>query len=86
MNLNKTGADGTIGLALGERIKFVTRASVDGDGDPAQDAHKSAERDGYEVRMQEMEARVNILSHGQSTKDVLSDVIHVWLVLQRSGL
>ena len=25
MNFNKTGADGTIGLALGERIKVVIR-------------------------------------------------------------
>ena len=26
MNVNKTGADGTLGLALGERIKVVIRA------------------------------------------------------------
>ena len=36
--------------------------------------------------MQEMEARVNTLSHGQSTNDFLPDVIRGWLVLQRSGL
>ena len=63
--------------------------SVDGDGDTAQDAHSWSdreERDGYEVRMQEMEARVNVPSHGQSTKDFLFDVIRGWLVLQRSGL
>ena len=33
-----------------------------------------------------MEARVNILCHGQSAKDFLKDVIRGWLVLQRSGL
>ena len=66
-----------------------TYESVDGDGDTAQDAHSSSdreERDGYEVRMQEIEARSNIPSHGQSTKDFLPDVIRGWLVLQRSGL
>ena len=63
--------------------------SVDSDGNTAQDAHSWSdreERDGYEVRMQEMEARVNVPSHGQSTKDFLFDVIRGWLVLQRSGL
>ena len=63
--------------------------SYDGNGDTAQDAHSwsdHGERDGYEVKMQEMEARVNIPSHGQSTKDFLPDVIRGWLVLQRSGL
>ena len=35
--------------------------------------------------MQAMEARVNITSHGQSTKDFLPDVISGWLVLQRSS-
>ena len=44
------------------------------------------ERDVDEVRMQEMKARVNIPSHGESTKDFLPDVIRGWLVLQRSGL
>ena len=57
MKVNKTGADGTMGLALGERIKVVTRTrAFDGDGDTAQDAHSWSdreERDGYEVRMQE---------------------------------
>ena len=65
-----------------------TYESVDGDGDTAQDAHSWSdreERDGYEVRMQEMEARVNNPSHGQSTKDFLPDVFRGWLVLQRSG-
>ena len=33
-----------------------------------------------------MEARANIPSHGQSTKDFFPDVIRGWLVLQRSGL
>ena len=33
-----------------------------------------------------MERRVNITSHGQSTKDFLPDGIRGWLVLQRSGL
>ena len=33
-----------------------------------------------------MGRRVNIPSHGQSTKDFLPDVIRGWLVLQRSGL
>ena len=59
--------------------------SVDGDGDTAQEAHSWSdreERDGYELRAQDMETRVNIPSHGQSTKDVLPDVI----LLQRSGL
>ena len=36
--------------------------------------------------MQEMEARVNTPSHGQSAKDFFSDVIRGWLVLHRSGL
>ena len=66
-----------------------TYESVDGECDTAQDAHSWSdreERDGYEVRVQEMEARVNYPSHGQSTKDFLPDVIHGWLVLQRSGL
>ena len=44
------------------------------------------ERDEYERRMREMESRVNIPSHGQSTKDFLPDVIRGWRVLQRSGL
>ena len=39
-----------------------------------------------ETRIQDMEARVNIPSGGQSTKDFPPDVIRVWLVLQRSGL
>ena len=45
--------------------------SVDGDGDTAQEAHswpEHEERDGYEVRMQDMEARINLPSHGHSTK------------------
>ena len=66
-----------------------TYESVDGDGDTAQDPHSWSdleERDGYEVRMQEMEASVNNPSHGQSTKDYLPHVIRGWLVLQRSGL
>ena len=71
MNVNKTGADGTFGLALGERITIVmrTRALTD-DGDTAQEAHSWSdreERDGYELRAQDMETRVNIPSHGQST-------------------
>ena len=52
--------------------------SVDGDGDTPQETHSCSdheERDGYEVRMQEMEARANIPSHGQSLKDFLPDVI-----------
>ena len=36
--------------------------------------------------MQEMEARFNIHSHGQSTNDFFPDVIRGWLVLLRSGL
>ena len=36
--------------------------------------------------MQEIEARSNIPSHGQSTKDFLPDVILGWFVRQRSGL
>ena len=66
-----------------------TYESVDGDDDPARDAHSRSDRgehDGYEVRMQEIEARVNIPSHEQSTKDFLSNVIRGLLVLQRSGL
>ena len=63
--------------------------SVDGDGDTAREAHswsEHEERHGYEVRMQEMEARVNIPYHRQSSKDFFSDVMRGWLVLQRSGL
>ena len=51
-----------------------TFKSVDGDDDTAQDAQSWSDReecDGYEVRVQEMEARVKIPSHGQSTKDFL---------------
>ena len=33
-----------------------------------------------------MAARLNIPSHGQSTKDFLPDVICGWFVLQRTGL
>ena len=33
-----------------------------------------------------MEARVHFPSDGESTKEVLPDVIRGWLVLQRSGL
>ena len=52
--------------------------SVDGDGDTAQEAlswSEHEERDEYETRVQEMESRVNIFSHGQCTKDFLPDVI-----------
>ena len=35
---------------------------------------------------QAVDARVNIPSHGQCTKDFFPDVIRGWLVLQRSGL
>ena len=66
-----------------------TCESVGCHGDTAQDEHPWSdreERDGYEVRMQEMEARANIPSHGQSTKDFLPDVILGWFVRQRSGL
>ena len=63
--------------------------SVDGDGDTAQEAHswsEHEERDVHEVRVQEMEERVNMPSQGQATKDFLPDVIRGWLVLQWSGL
>ena len=61
---------------------------VDGDGDTAQEAYswsEHEERDGHAERMQDIEARVNIPPHGQSTQDLLIDVIRGWLVLQRSG-
>ena len=67
MKINKTEADGTIGLALCERIKVVIRdtfESVDGDGDTAQKAHSWSDReehDGYELRNG---SESNIPSHG----------------------
>ena len=33
-----------------------------------------------ETRMQEMESRVNIPAHGQSSRDFLPDVMRGWLV------
>ena len=66
-----------------------TCESVDGDDDTARDAHSWSdreERDGYEVRLQVMEARVSIPSRGRSTKDFLPDLIRGWLVVQRPGL
>ena len=66
-----------------------TFESVDGDDDIAREAHSWSERekrDEDEAPMQEMEARVNIPSHGQSTKDFFPDGVRGWLVLQRSGL
>ena len=64
-NVNKTGADGTIGSGAWRTNEGCdAHESVDGDDDTAQDAHSWSDReecDGYEVRMQEMEARVNIL-------------------------
>ena len=68
---------------------YDAHESVDGDGELTQEAQswtEHEERDEHELRAQEMERRVNIPSHGQSTKDFLLDVIRGWLVLQRSGL
>ena len=53
-----------------------TSESVDGDDDTAREAHSwSGHDDVDEMRMQEMEARVNIFAHRQSTKDSFLDVI-----------
>ena len=77
-------------LAHGEQIKVVMRTSALTVMVTLLRKHTRGQNmkgvDGYEVRMQEMEARVNTLSHGQSTKDFLLDVIRACPVLQRSGL
>ena len=95
MNVNKTGADGTIGLALGEKNQDRDAyESVDGNGDTAHEAHSWSDREecdredrvGYELRMHDMEARKNIPSHAQSSEYFFLDLIRGWLVLQRSGL
>ena len=52
--------------------------SVDGDDDAAREAHSWSEHEERDV-YEEMEARGNIPSHGQSTKDFLPDVIRAGL-------
>ena len=53
-----------------------TSESVDGDDDTAREAHSWSEHDDVdEMRLREMEERVKIPAHGQSTKDCFLDVI-----------
>ena len=47
--------------------------SVDGDAGSAKDTQT-------ELQMQEMEERVNVPSHGQTTKDFILDVVRCWMV------
>ena len=75
-----TGADGRLCLALSERIKVVIRTRVLTVMVTLLRMHIRGHDE------QAVDARVNIPSHGQCTKDFFPDVIRGWLVLQRSGL
>ena len=91
MNVNKTGAHGTSGLALGERIKVVMRTRKLTVMVTLLRMHTRRGQivksvTGTKLECKEWKRESTFLLMGSLPKDFLPDVNRGWLVLQRSGL